>query len=173
MRSQNITDTALAASMVGALFNTVRRAFPVSSIWDSYLICIYALGGPAGIIPGIITASLITTSLQFLFNEADVLRVKYISRSKGIEHPFGNQLLVRPHSVQTDADARSLPERIMDGIAKVFPVTKMTDEEYLEKLKKQRSEIEQKLERVRRQLKEVEEQTQAQDSNSPFDEKKT
>lgn len=81
-----------------------------------------------------ITAGLICTLLQFALNETDVLRVKYVhgmdSRptSSGITSPGGVD------SSGTSTQARSTGERIFS----MFGFTRLSNEQYLVKLRKER-----------------------------------
>ncbi|KIJ41265.1 hypothetical protein M422DRAFT_780409 [Sphaerobolus stellatus SS14] len=126
LRYHKIPDTALAGGMTGALLNVMRR-------------------GPAGIIPGVITAGLFSSVIQFIWNEANVIRIKYVSEHKGIQHPFGN-----------DVPERTFSENILDGIGKVFPLKRITDEQYLARLVKEREEVLRRMEEVERELEELE-----------------
>jgi hypothetical protein len=119
---------------------------------------IYNIGGRAGVAPGLSTGMAVCTLVQYLFNEAEVARVRYVLRT--LEFDGAKPFLVTPilhHLSQDPSTARggdSLPmratmspavadlpavpkkplsERIMDRF-----FSKVSDEEYLAKLKRKR-----------------------------------
>ncbi|KAF8586534.1 hypothetical protein K439DRAFT_1631598 [Ramaria rubella] len=131
MRSHKLLDTAIAGAATGGILNTFKRGVP-------------------GFLPGVITAGLVCTTAQGLLNELNVARVKYISRSDALRH---DGPAAPPERV------RSFSEKLMDGLGVVLPVKKITDDEYLQMLLREREEVERRLEVVRKELNDVEEES--------------
>ena len=100
-------------------------------------------GGLPGVIPGAVTGGLICTLAQFVWNELEVTRVRFVSRSK--RQTLSE--LDRPPERQ-----KTFSEKLMDGLGLVIPIKKLSDEEYLQKLLKEREEVERRLEAVQEEL---------------------
>ncbi|KAF8507890.1 hypothetical protein BU17DRAFT_100186 [Hysterangium stoloniferum] len=140
MRSHSMLDTALAGSMTGGILNVWRR-------------------GPSGIIPGIVTATLICSALQFTWNEANVIRVKYISRPKGTTLPSGAD-------APSPAPERSFSQVILEGLGVILPIKRIPDDVYLEKLHQEKQVVEKRLEVVRQELRVAEAVLQEENNKS-------
>ena len=95
-------------------------------------------GSSAGIWAGARTAAIICTVLQFGFNELGVARVKFVSRKIQESQP-------RPEIAPPPATPEKPRMSIFDRLMTVIGFRKLTDEEYLKALKKQRDEA---LERI-------------------------
>lgn len=96
-----------------------------------------------------ITGGLLCSSLQFLWNELNVLRIKFVSEKRGIQKPFGE-------NAPKVTEKKTLSESILDSLAVVFPLKKMTHEEYIERLIRQREKVEARIEEVKKELEEIE-----------------
>ena len=83
-------------------------------------------GGRVGILPGALTASLVCSILQLGYNELRVWRVHYVSRQHG-EAALDSK---------PSTPSRPLRERLL----LLLGIHRMSTEEYLMKLKKQREE---------------------------------
>lgn len=135
------------------------------------------IGGVVGIPAGAITATLMCTLIQLVVNEARIFRVRYVSRrmqppaqativpstssSSSPENilsspPSGsiprNPTPSLPHESSPThpappSDSSSLSERILGLIG----VKKMSDEEYLERLKKRRDGYLERIEEIEKQ----------------------
>ena len=105
-------------------------------------------GGLPGVIPGAVTAGLICTLAQFIWNELDVMRIQYVSQSNTI------------HLDREDPPARqrTISEKVMDGLGMVLLVKKISDEVYLQRLFREKEEVEKRLEAVRKELQDAERQ---------------
>ena len=125
-------------------------------------------GGPVGAPAGAITASLMCTLLQFAVNEAAVFRVRYVSKrlqqssepipvsSEGPTSPIHaeNVLTTPPSSTTIRSPTPALPHEpissypssnppgrstpLSERLLALIGVKKMSDEEYLERLRKRR-----------------------------------
>lgn len=97
-------------------------------------------------VPGAITAGLVCTLAQFIWNELNVMRVQFVSRSKttymGHDAPPARQ--------------RTVSEIVMDGLGVILPVKKIPDEVYLQRLIREKEEVEKRLEAVRKELQDAE-----------------
>jgi hypothetical protein len=136
MRSYKLLDTAIAGAGTGSVLNAWRRVLG-SAHAISCSDRLFDAGGPPGILPGAVTAGLICTVAQFIWNELNVMRVRYVSQLTHIGH---------------DAPPRTLSERIMDGLGTVLPVKKIPDEVYLQNLLREKEEVEKRLGVVRKEL---------------------
>lgn len=135
------------------------------------------IGGVVGIPAGAITATLMCTLIQLVVNEASIFRVRYVSRrlqppaeativpstssSSSSENilsspPSGsiprNPTPSLPHESSPThpappSESSSLSERILGLIG----VNKMSDEEYLERLKKRRDGYLERIDEIERQ----------------------
>lgn len=130
LRSNNVLDTALSGAIAGASLNVSRR-------------------GLSGLVPGFFTMGLACTLVQVAWNELQVTRIKIVSRAQGVENPFGQ---VSPK------DERSTSEKLLDNLGRVFPIKRLSDEEYLKRLRAQR-------ERVLKRIKELEDKAESDTSN--------
>ena len=115
-------------------------------------------GGVAGIWAGARTAGVICTVLQFSFNELTVMRVKFVSSKIQESH--------RPPEITSPPPDKPEEPRtsIVDRLMAVIGFTKLTDEEYLKVLKKQRDEALERiavLERERRERDDADNDTPA------------
>lgn len=135
------------------------EAYVVSTRFTPASLTNQCIGGPAGIVPGVVTASILCSLLQLGYNELGVMRVKYVSRKLEEAH--------RPPTPQ--AEVITLPPEpsrpILQRAFEWMGMPKISDEEYLKKLYVKRAE-------VLRQIAEIEAQ-QAKGSNSSANEAKS
>jgi len=95
--------------------------------------------GRTGILPGLTTGALACALLQFAYNELDVARIKYVSNKLAISSP--TLLATGPSlrsSLPTRAENASPEVSISERIFGWFGFSKVSDEAYLEKLKRER-----------------------------------
>ncbi|KAM5534055.1 hypothetical protein V8D89_012236 [Ganoderma adspersum] len=115
IRMHNVPETAVSGALTGGIVNAWRNG--VSGIWA-----------------GARTAGIICTVLQFGLNELTVMRVKFVSRKMQESHSA-------PEIASLPLDKLEEPRTsIVDRLMAVIGFTKLTDEEYLKVLKKQRDE---------------------------------
>ncbi|KAI1794604.1 hypothetical protein LXA43DRAFT_883485 [Ganoderma leucocontextum] len=115
IRMHDVPETAVSGALTGGIINAWRH-------------------GAAGIWAGARTAGIICTVLQFGFNELTVMRVKFVSRKIHESQP-------RPEIAPLPSDGPEEPRNsIVDHLMAVIGFVKLTDEEYLKVLKKQRAE---------------------------------
>ncbi|TBU35720.1 hypothetical protein BD311DRAFT_12088 [Dichomitus squalens] len=113
LRMHDVPETIISSALTGGIINAWRR-------------------GSAGIWAGARTAAVICTVLQFGFNELSVMRVKFVSRQMQESQP-------RPEIVPSPPDTLEEPRTsIFDRLMAVIGFRKLTDEEYMKALKKQR-----------------------------------
>lgn len=105
-----------------------------------------SLAGPAAVLPGAVTASVVCVLLQYAVNEADIARLRYITQQR---YESTSQPLVDPSL----SASPTLVQRIIHAVG----IRKVTEVEYLERMKKTRdhhlhriAELERKLEAERR-----------------------
>lgn len=92
-------------------------------------------GGPAGIAPGAITATLLCSLLQLGYNELGVIRVKYVSRK--LDEARHSRSSIPGHEVVILPPEPSKPliQRMLDWMG----MPQISDEEYLQRLRLKRA----------------------------------
>lgn len=90
------------------------------------------------------TAGLICTMVQLLWNELNVMRARYVSQVNATQMDHHGP----------PARQKTMSEKVLDGLGMVLPVKKIPDEEYLQRLLREKEEVEKRLEVVRRELEE-------------------
>jgi hypothetical protein len=113
-------------------------------------------GGRSGVVPGFIAGGLVCTLLQLAGNEAEVARVKYVANKLKQPEPAvrtpATSVTVpasKPDLTAESVSQRPWTDRVLDRLG----FERMSDEQYLEKLKRSREvhlarirELEQELE---------------------------
>ncbi|TFK55067.1 hypothetical protein OE88DRAFT_1653703 [Heliocybe sulcata] len=127
-------DTAVSGAVTGSLLNAWKR-------------------GRAGIIPGAVTGSLACAFLQLSYNELSVQRLKYISRRLNKVRPAEAEpkppVLVAQETqapasipeppIESQSDSGSEPRKpAWERFIGLFGLSKITDDQYLERLKEER-----------------------------------
>lgn len=116
MRLHKLPDTALSSALSGGILNAWKR-------------------GPAGIMPGVVTASVLCSLLQLGYNELGVMRIKYVSRKIDETH--------RP--IEAKPEVMTLPPEpskpILQRVFEWMGMPKISDEEYLKKLYAKRADV--------------------------------
>ena len=79
-------------------------------------------------LPGLITGSIVCSLLQFGYNELGIARIKYLARNK-------------PEAEAEPTRRRTLGEVTQDFLEWSGLVRRISDEEYLRRLKRQREDI--------------------------------
>ena len=110
------------------------------------LIIVLLVGGRVGVLPGLMAGSIICTLLQFAYNEIGVMRVKYVSQTLGdaealpVLQPFKPTLPPTPEvSRGKPSDVvGTRPQSFSDRVFDWFGFHRVADDEYLERLKRQR-----------------------------------
>ncbi|KAI0072791.1 hypothetical protein K474DRAFT_1604461, partial [Panus rudis PR-1116 ss-1] len=135
MRAHKVPDTALSGALTGGILNAWKRGRP-------------------GIFPGISTGGIVCTILQLAYNEVGILRVKYVSRrlresakqdTTPLTSPSLSPAPSSPLSTSTPeakateaAQPTAEPRPWTDRVFTLFGLTKVSDEEYLERLQRER-----------------------------------
>lgn len=108
-----------------------------------------------GLVPGVVTASLVCTLIQYLSNEASIARIKFVARAEPqILNPPSPAIYTPPPapSLSPPPPARSFSQRVMDAMTVIAPVKRLTDEEYLALMEKQQAQLEEKLKGVQKEM---------------------
>ncbi|KZT71305.1 hypothetical protein DAEQUDRAFT_666338 [Daedalea quercina L-15889] len=115
VRMNKVPDTAASGAFTGGVLNAWKQGRP-------------------GIIPGMVTAGLVCTTLQLLYNELGIARIRYVSRKLQVQQ--APQTHPSPQSSPSVSHLESEPtQSLTERIFSVFGWRKVSDEEYLEKLK--------------------------------------
>lgn len=117
------------------LVSTINLRKPVSHT---------SLAGPAAVLPGAVTAGVICVLLQYAVNEADIARLRYISQQR---HESTSQPPSLQHTLVPEPSP-TLMERIIHAVG----IRKMTEDEYLERMKKTRDHHLHRIAELERQL---------------------
>ncbi|KAF8634088.1 hypothetical protein AX15_001090 [Amanita polypyramis BW_CC] len=107
--------------------------------------------GPAAALPGSMAAATVCLVLQYAFNEAGIARLKYVSRYQA---SVSQSLPTEPSSLSSDQNI-SLTEpspSLMERVVHAIGVRRMTDEEYLQRMKKTREHHLQRIAELEKQL---------------------
>jgi hypothetical protein len=100
------------------------------------------------VLPGAVTAGLICTMAQLLWNELNVMRARYVSQVNTTQRDTHDP----------PARQKSVSEKVLDGLGMVLPVRKIPDEVYLQRLLREKEEVERRLEVVRKEIEDAERQ---------------
>ncbi|KAI0691039.1 hypothetical protein BC835DRAFT_1279928, partial [Cytidiella melzeri] len=125
MRTHKLLDSSISGALTGGLLYSFRR-------------------GSKGIIPGATTAGLVCTLLQLIYNESTVLRVKYVSQKLAETRPSpvytpGPAHTSSPTATVADvSNHREPPKAFSERFFDFLGMPKMSDEEFLEKLRVKR-----------------------------------
>ncbi|KAI0664643.1 hypothetical protein C8Q70DRAFT_938621 [Cubamyces menziesii] len=123
LRMRGMLDTTLSGALTGAIINKWRRG---------------------NVLAGARTAGLLCALVQLGYNELGVMRIKYVSRKlQEAQRPAD---VVAPTPVPVPTEAADKPKvSFVDRLMGIIGFRKLSDEEYLKVLKKQRDEA---LERI-------------------------
>ena len=146
MRAHKLPDSALSGAISGGFLNAWKSMYN-----HAFLVFCegspYPIGGRAGIPTGMTTGALLCTLLQLAYNELGVSRLKYISqklRTPPVEtKDQAIPSIPQPASVVVSSTLPSEPpsEPIpwTERIFTAFGLQKVTDEEYLARLVRERN----------------------------------
>ncbi|CCM04722.1 uncharacterized protein FIBRA_06910 [Fibroporia radiculosa] len=113
LRMHKIPDTAISGAFTGGVLNAWKR-------------------GRSGIVPGVTTAGIVCTLLQMIYNELDIARVKYISRTM---QTLEKGLPPIPPSSTSPHPELTFKKPFIERMLIALGLYQVSDEEYLEKLK--------------------------------------
>ncbi|KAH8106794.1 hypothetical protein BXZ70DRAFT_915116 [Cristinia sonorae] len=131
MRAHKLPDTALSGALTGGVLNAWKR-------------------GRAGIVPGAITASLVCTFLQLAVNELGITRLKFIQEQLQKSQAEGDQVVQSLPTAQQSQSPIAVPQNTIqiapaapamptsERIFGWFGFQKVSDEDYLRRLKAER-----------------------------------
>lgn len=158
-------DSAVSGAATGGLLRGWKCTCIPMSLFVGLKAESRCIAGPKAALPGAITVGAICTLLQLGYNEFGVQRLQYISRQHAPE--AGSHLNAIPQTgVNTKALESASAEQPLSWKAKILSlmgVRRMSEEEYLERLKLQRDshlmrirELERKLEEEKKAKENVE-----------------
>jgi len=138
IRSRKVLDSSISGALAGGVLNTWKR-------------------GRSGTAPGLVTGAMMCGLLQWVFNEFDILRITHISRAvhprpvpsipAAPTQPIETRSPAFPVPVPTPEPPRSLTDRIFAMFGH-----KLSDEEYLDRIKAQRDNHLRRIEQLEREL---------------------
>jgi len=132
MRINQVPESAISGAFTGAVLNAWKR-------------------GPKGAVPGMNTGMIACSLIQLLYNEAGVARVKYVMKTMQASRdtPLPPAVQEIPNASHSDS-----PRPAFERILSMLGFHRMSNEEYLERLKEKRdgylrriAELEQEAER--------------------------
>jgi hypothetical protein len=114
-------------------------------------------GGRSGTAPGLVTGAVMGGLLQWVFNEFDILRITHISRAAhprpvpSIPAAPTQPIETRPSAFSVPVPTPEPPRSLTDRIFAMFG-HKLSDEEYLDRIKAQRDNHLRRIEQLEREL---------------------
>ena len=164
-----MADTAISAGLLGGGLNLVRRrsSFHVNQ-FSALIVYLFHAVGPRGLVSGVVTATLVCSTFQFLFNEIRVTRIKWMYElsQEDIAARRTHPMVVQPEPtsipnlpVPTRSETPPNPapktwsDRALGALSYVIPLSRIPDEQFLADLRKRKAEVDQELETVQNQLK--------------------
>ncbi|KAH9930712.1 uncharacterized protein B0H18DRAFT_133181 [Fomitopsis serialis] len=137
VRMNKVPDTAVSGAFTGGVLNAWKR-------------------GRAGIMPGVLTAGLACTLFQLLYNELDIARIKYVSRK--LQTPQEPTSALSQHASSIPQPDIEPPQTVAQRIFSALGWHKVSDEEYLAKLKFKREMYLQRIAELEKEKQEAEHQ---------------
>ncbi len=110
---------------------------------------VFPLGGTRGAFTGMVFGSVFCTLGQVLYNEISVQRIKFISR----RHPIPSQPPTPP-TVSGPAEPPVPKKRLLDRMIRFIGINKLSDEEYLAKMREERAAYLRRIAKLEAQLEE-------------------
>ncbi|KAG1770353.1 hypothetical protein EV702DRAFT_978070, partial [Suillus placidus] len=130
IRSRKVLDSSISGALAGSILNTWKR-------------------GRSGTVPGLATGAVMCGLFQWAFNEFDILRITHVSRVVHAQPlPVTPAAPVPTHSLPVAAPEP--PRSLTDRIFAVFG-HRMSDEEYLNRVKTQRDNHLRRIEQLERE----------------------
>ncbi|KAF8688485.1 Molybdopterin binding protein, partial [Rhizoctonia solani] len=156
IRRDRLLDTGVAGAIAGGGLNFWRR-------------------GARAIVPGVLTAGLACTLVQVAVNELAVQRIRYVagtpttalvsltpsipvasdsaSPTTSTSNPIATPIVAVLHQPVEEKQApKPAMERIVDALSYVIPLTKLDDKEYLGRLERKRTALDEKIDRLSAEL---------------------
>ncbi|KAH7926622.1 hypothetical protein BV22DRAFT_1104149 [Leucogyrophana mollusca] len=135
LRTTNLLDSTISGAFAGGILNAWKR-------------------GRSGLVPGITTGAVMCAVLQWTFNEFDILRINYALRARATSTSAAPALpinVVAPQLpkpvVAQPSESQPLLDRILSKLGH-----KMSDEEYLKRMKAQRTAHLRRIEELEQEL---------------------
>jgi len=159
LRTYNLLDTGFSGALTTGFLNTWKRAYrnhtfiQFTPSLPSLTFRIILSGGRPGLVPGLCTGAFICTLLQWTYNELGIARVKFVYRSQVALAPPNLQ---RPSSPPLTSDNRPTepPRPLSYKILSFLGFQRISDEEYLTKMKATRDHYLRQIEVLEREAEE-------------------
>ncbi|KIM79741.1 hypothetical protein PILCRDRAFT_555089 [Piloderma croceum F 1598] len=137
LRTYNLLDTGFSGALTAGFLNTWKRGRP-------------------GLVPGLCTGAFICTLLQWTYNELGIARVKFVSRNRHAQVAPASPTLQLPSSPPLTSDNRptELPRPLSYKILGFLGFQRISDEEYLTKMKATRDHYLRQIEVLEREAEE-------------------
>ncbi|KAI0345345.1 hypothetical protein BDW22DRAFT_1354257 [Trametopsis cervina] len=123
MRSHKLLDSSISGAATAATFSALAH-------------------GAAGVIPGVSTGAIVCSLLQLAYNEVGVRRIQYVSRKLAERNITPEVAIVSETNSQKTYTVLPPPEPsrpFWERFCEYIGLAKVSDEEYLEKLKAKRA----------------------------------
>jgi hypothetical protein len=144
IRSRKVLDSSIS----GALAGNVSCSLVILSSSHS------TIGGRSGTVPGLVTGAVMCGLLQWAFNEFDIQRITYISRAAHPRPvpsiPAAPTLPIETRPPSFPVAASESPRSLTDQFFSMFG-HKISDEEYLDRIKAQRDNHLRRIEQLERE----------------------
>ncbi|OJA15186.1 hypothetical protein AZE42_09492 [Rhizopogon vesiculosus] len=138
IRSRKVLDSSISGALAGGVLNTWKR-------------------GRSGTVPGLATGAVMCGLLQWAFNEFDIQRITYISRAAHPRPipsiPAAPALPIETRPPYFPVTAPEPPRSLTDRFFSMFGY-KISDEEYLDRIKAQRDNHLRRIEQLEREREE-------------------
>ncbi|KAG1754418.1 hypothetical protein EDB19DRAFT_1892422 [Suillus lakei] len=134
IRSRKVPDSSISGALAGGVLNTWKR-------------------GRSGTVPGLATGAVMCGLLQWAFNEFDILRITHVSR---VTHTLpvpatpAAPVPTEPHHPSLPVAAPEPPRSLADRIFAMFG-HRISDKEYLDRVKAQRDNHLRRIEQLERE----------------------
>ncbi|KAG1826947.1 uncharacterized protein BJ212DRAFT_17981 [Suillus subaureus] len=130
IRSRKVLDSSISGALAGSILNTWKR-------------------GRSGTVPGLATGAVMCGLFQWAFNEFDILRITHVSRVVHTQPvPVTPAVPVSTYSLPVAAPES--PKSLTDRILAMFG-RRISDEEYLNRVKAQRDDHLRRIEQLERE----------------------
>jgi hypothetical protein len=140
LRWNKLLDSGMSGLLTGAVLRRLRC---------ECLLCVFRrhsrdvhLAGP--ILPGAMVVGATATALQYVYNELSIMRLRYVS----------NYVAEQRDRKRDGAAVNKVTDSALQSLLKLFGVVPISDEEYLEKLRRSREIYLQRIAKLEEQIEE-------------------
>jgi hypothetical protein len=137
MRSHHTLDSAVSGGITGSVLNTWKRSYLswVLQLRIESDSMVLPLGGTRGTFTGLTFGSVFCTLGQLLYNEFGVQRIKFISR----RYPIPSEPPTRTPIVLEASEPPAPKQPLLDRIIHAMGLNRLSNEEYLVRLREERA----------------------------------